>query len=53
MVDRVYIWEEHVVAMTLKPDYHLVLGHKTNGSTEYSVDPFLAPMLAIYTHGWS
>jgi hypothetical protein len=42
VVERVYIREQNVVAMTLKSNYHLVLGHKRNGSTEFSVDPFLS-----------
>lgn len=31
--------------MTLRSDYHIVLGHKLNGPTEVPVDPF------IYTSG--
>lgn len=42
VVERVYIRELNVVAMTLKSNYHLVLGHKMNGPTESSVDPFLS-----------
>jgi hypothetical protein len=26
--------------MTLRSDYHIVLGHKLNGPTEMSVDPY-------------
>lgn len=33
------------MAMTLRSDYHIVLGHKLNGPTEVPVDPF------IYTIG--
>ncbi len=36
-----YVEGEYVVAMTLKSDYHIVLGHKMNGSTEMTVDPYL------------
>jgi hypothetical protein len=45
IVKRVYILDEEIVAMTLRSDYHVVLGHKLNGPTEVSVDPF------VYTHG--
>jgi hypothetical protein len=45
IVERVYIDEDKVVAMTLRSNYHLVLGHNTNGPTEFSVDPF------VYTSG--
>ena len=40
-----YVEGEKVVAMTLKSDYHIVLGHKMNGPTEVTVDPYL------YTNG--
>jgi len=30
-----------VVQVTLRADYHVVLDHKLNGSTEVSVDPFI------------
>jgi len=39
IVHRVYVVDEKVVAMTLHSNYHLVLNHKTNGPTEFSVDP--------------
>jgi hypothetical protein len=39
IVDRVYVLDDKVVAMTLNSNYHLVLNHKTNGPTEFSVDP--------------
>lgn len=42
IVERVYVQEDQVVAMTLKSNYHLVVGHKTNGPTESSVGPFLS-----------
>jgi site-specific DNA recombinase len=44
IMERVYVQDGRVVAMTLRSNYHLVLGHKTNGPTEYSVDP-------LFTHG--
>ena len=39
IVERVYVKDERVVAMTLRANYHLVLNHKANGPTEFSVDP--------------
>ena len=39
IVHRVYVLDENVVAMTLHSNYHLVLNHKTNGPTEFSIDP--------------
>jgi site-specific DNA recombinase len=45
IVERVYVRDDQVVAMTLRSNYHLVLGHNVNGPTEMSVDPF------VYTHG--
>ncbi len=39
IVERVYVHDDRVVAMTLRSNYHLVLNHKTNGPTEFSVDP--------------
>jgi hypothetical protein len=41
IVEWVYVQDEAVVAMTLKADYHIVLGHNANGSTEISIDPSL------------
>jgi len=41
IVERVYVEGDKVVAMTLKSNCHLVLGHKINEPTEYSVDPFM------------
>lgn len=41
IVERVYVQDRNVVAVTLKSNCHLVLGHNTNGPTEYSADPFL------------
>jgi hypothetical protein len=43
IVDRVYIEDETVVAMTLKSNYHLVLGHNAKEPTEHSVDPYAVP----------
>ena len=45
IVDRVYVQDKSVVAMTLHSNYHLVLNHKANGPTEFSVDPL------VFTHG--
>ena len=42
VVERVYVEDKQVVAMTLHSNCHLVLGHKTNEPTEYTVDPFLS-----------
>ncbi len=39
IVERVYIDGKSVVAMTLRSNYHLVLGHKVNGPTDFTVDP--------------
>ena len=39
IVERVYIEDDQVVAMTLRSNYHLVLNHKTEGPTEFTVDP--------------
>jgi site-specific DNA recombinase len=39
IVERVYIEDDRVVAMTLRSNYHLVLNHKTEGPTEFTVDP--------------
>jgi hypothetical protein len=41
IVERVYVRDEPVVAMTLHSNYQLVLGHKTNEPTPVEVDPFL------------
>ena len=45
IVKRVYVLDEEIVAVTLPSDYHVVLGHKLNGPTEVSVDPY------FYTSG--
>ncbi len=39
ILERVYVLDDKVVAMTLRSNYHLVLNHKTNEPTEFSVDP--------------
>ena len=39
IVERVYIQDEKVVAMTLHSNCHLVLGHNTNEPTSFEVDP--------------
>ncbi|MCO6451384.1 MAG: recombinase family protein [Caldilineales bacterium] len=44
LVERAYIQDDKVVAMTLRSNYHLVLGHNVKGSTEVSIDP-------VYTSG--
>jgi hypothetical protein len=40
IVERVYVEDDRIVAVTLKSSCHLVLGHKLNEPTEYTVDPF-------------
>jgi hypothetical protein len=45
IVKRVYVRDDEVVAMTLRSNYHIVLGHKLNGPTEVPVDPY------VYTSG--
>ena len=42
IVERVYVQDEMVVAMTLKSDYHLVVTHKMNRPTAYTVGLFLS-----------
>ena len=41
IVERVYVQDDRVVAMTLRSNYHLVLNHKTEGPTEFTVSPSL------------
>lgn len=41
IVDRVYVEDDLVVALTLKADYHIVLGHKANEPTFMEVDPHI------------
>lgn len=41
IVERVYVEDDVVVAMTLKSDYHIVLAHKTNEPTSMEVDPHI------------
>lgn len=45
IVDRVYVEDENVVAMTLKADYHVVLGHNANESATVDADS------GVYTCG--
>jgi hypothetical protein len=42
IVERIYVRDEEVVALTLKSNYHVILGHKMNGPTECSIDPLFA-----------
>jgi len=42
IVERVYVQDDKVVAMTLRSNFHLVLNHNTNGPTYYEVDPLYA-----------
>lgn len=44
IVERVYVQDEEIVAITLRSNYHLVLNHNANGPTYYEVDP-------LYAHG--
>ena len=39
IVERAYVRDSKLVAMTLRSNYHLVLGHNTNGPTYHKVDP--------------
>jgi hypothetical protein len=41
IVHRVYVEDETVVAITLKSNYHLVLGHNAKEPTSHEVDPYL------------
>jgi hypothetical protein len=41
IIERVYVEDDSVVALTLKSDCHIVLGHKTNEPTEMEVDPHI------------
>ncbi len=46
LVERVYVEDDRVVAVTLPLNLHMVLGHNINGpTTTYMADPF------IYTNG--
>ncbi len=40
IVDRVYVEDETKVAITLKSNYYLVLGHTAKEPTSYEVDPY-------------
>ena len=39
IVERVYVEDDRVVALTLKADYHIVLGQNKSGSIEIVIDP--------------
>ncbi len=41
IVDRIYVSDCQVKVITLRSNYHLVLGHNINGPTPVEVDPFL------------
>ena len=45
IVERVFVQDDQVVAMTLHSNYHVILCHKVNGPTEVMIDPF------VYRHG--
>lgn len=42
IVERVYVDGDDIVAITLRSNCHLVLGHNVNEPTEYTVDPFIS-----------
>jgi hypothetical protein len=42
IVKRLYVRDHEVVAMTLRSDDHIVLGHKLNGPTQVPVDPYVS-----------
>jgi len=42
ILERVYVDGDIVVAITLKSDFHVVLGHKKNEPTYLTVDPYLS-----------
>jgi hypothetical protein len=44
IVERAYVRDDMVVAMTLRSNFHLVLGHNVNGPTYLQVDP-------LYSYG--
>ncbi len=41
IIERVYVEDDVVVAITLKSNYHVVLGHKANEPTFMEVDPHI------------
>ena len=43
IVERVYVEDKAVAALTLKPNYHLVLGHNTKEPTSVEIDPYFFP----------
>ncbi len=52
IVERAYVQGNQVVALTLKSDYHVVLGHKTNEPTFVDVDPFLGNYTRVDAEGF-
>ena len=41
VVERVYVNDDQVVAITLRSNFHIVLGHNGNGPTYLEVDPMV------------
>ena len=41
VIERVYVEDDTVTAITLKSNYHVVLGHKANEPTFMEVDPHI------------
>ena len=41
ILERVYVNDNEVVALTLKSDFHIVLGHNGNEPTYMEVDPMV------------
>ncbi len=41
IIERVYVEDDVVTAITLKSNYHVVLGHKANEPTSMEVDPHI------------
>ena len=50
IVERVYVEDDRVVAMTLRSNYHLVLNHNANEPTEFSIDSSLSAGGSDGTH---
>jgi hypothetical protein len=42
IMERIYVQDNHVAAIMLKADYHIVLGHNANEPTEFSIDSFVS-----------
>lgn len=51
IVERVHIQGEWIVGLTLKSDFHVVLGHNKNEPTYVDVEPFLGHYTHIGTEG--